>query len=149
MATQISVQDNKNNLKGNKMENSTQTQPMPFTLALLFFGIPMLLFLAIQRVVIPFLDASGVSPLVNFYVLMIPHVLFFFGALIGYRREGHLWNWSDFSQRFRLTRLSGKGWAWAIAAAVGNIGLYMSVYTVGMPVLEWLVNLIPDPEVLN
>ncbi|HKJ37461.1 MAG TPA: CPBP family intramembrane glutamic endopeptidase [Anaerolineales bacterium] len=146
---QFSVQDNKNNFKGNKMEKSTQTQPMPFTLSLLFFGIPMLLFLAIQRVVIPFLDASGVSPLVNFYILMLPHVLFFFGALIGYRREGHLWNRSAFSQRFRLTRLSGKGWAWAIAATIGNIGLYISVYTLGLPILEWLAKLFPDPAVLN
>jgi membrane protease YdiL (CAAX protease family) len=131
------------------MKKTTQIQPMPITLALLFFGIPMLLMAITQRIVLPFLDASGVSPLVNFFVLMIPLVLIFFGALIGYRREGHLWNWSNFSQRFRLTRLSGKGWLWAIAAALGNIGLYLSVYTVGLPVLEWLADLIPDPEVLN
>ena len=131
------------------MGKNSQTQPMIFSLALLFFGIPVLLFLAIQRVVIPFLDASGVSPLVNFFVLMIPHVLFFFGALIAYRMEGNFWTWADLSQRFRLTRLSAKGWAWAIAAAVGNIGLYLTVFTLGMPVLEWLAKLIPDPEVLN
>lgn len=105
------------------MEKSNQTQPMSFPLALLFFGVPMLVFLAIQRVVIPFLDASGVSPLVNFFVLMIPHVLFFFGALMAYRIEGNFWSWANLSQRFRLTRLSAKGWVWAIAAAVGNIGL--------------------------
>jgi len=131
------------------MEKSNKTQPMSISLALLFFGIPMLLMAITQRIVLPFLDASGVSLLVNFFVLMIPLVLIFFGALIGYRREGYLWNWSDFSERFRLTRLSGKGWLWAIAAALGNIGLYMSVYAVGMPILEWLANLIPDPEVFN
>ena len=122
------------------MENSNKTQPMSISLALLFFGIPMLLMAITQRIVLPFLDASGVSPLVNFFVLMIPLVLIFFGALIGYRREGNPWNWSDFSERFRLTRLDGKGWAWAIAAAVGNVGLYLSVYVVGLPVLKWLAS---------
>jgi hypothetical protein len=72
------------------MEKSTQTQPTSFSLALLFFGIPMLLFAVTQRIVLPFLDASGVFPLVNFIVLMIPLILIFFGALIEYRREGNL-----------------------------------------------------------
>jgi len=127
----------------------TQIQPMPLLLALFFFGIPMLLTLVIQRIIMPFLDVSGVSLLVNFFVLMIPHVLFFFGALIGYHKEGNVWNWSAFSQRFRLTRLSAKGWAWAIAAAIGNIVLYMLVFSVGEPVLLWLSKLFPDPALLN
>jgi len=131
------------------METSNKTRPMSFALALLFFGIPMLLFLTIQRVVCPFLDAAGVSPLVNFFVLITPHILFFFGALVAYRMEGNSLNWSDLSQRFRLTRLSAKGWGWAIAAAVGNIGLYLLVYVAGRPVVEWLADLVPDPEVLN
>jgi membrane protease YdiL (CAAX protease family) len=131
------------------MKNTPPIKPMPISIALLFFGIPLLLFAVIQRIVLPFLDAKGVSLLANFFVLMIPHVLFFFGALIAYRMEGNSWNWSALSQRFRLTRLSAKGWAWAIAAAAGNIGLYMSVYAAGRPILEWLANLIPDPAVLN
>jgi len=138
-----------NRLKGNTMETSNKIQPMSFALALLFFGIPMLLFLVVQRVVCPYLDTLGVPPLVNFFVLMTPHILFFFSALVAYRMEGNLWNWYDLSQRFRLIRLSAKDWGWAIAAAVGNIGLYLLVYTAGRPVLEWLAELIPDPGVLN
>jgi glycine/D-amino acid oxidase-like deaminating enzyme len=72
------------------MNNTNQIKPMSISLALLFFGIPMLLMAITQRIVLPFLDASGASPLVNFFVLMIPLVLIFFGALIGYRREGNL-----------------------------------------------------------
>jgi len=133
----------------NTLNTSSSIRPIRLPVTLLFFGIPMLLFLAIQRVVIPFLDASGVSPMVNFFVLMIPHILFFFGALIAYRMEGNFWSWADLAKRFRLTRLSAKGWAWAIAAAVGNIGLYLLVYAAGNPILQWLADLIPDPEVLN
>ena len=131
------------------MEESTKIRPMPISIALLFFGLPLLLVAVLQRIVMPFLDAKGVSLLANFFVLMIPHVLFFFGALIAYRMEGNLWNWPAFSQRLRLTRLSAKGWAWAIAATVGNIGLYMFAFTLGLPVLEWLARLVPDPAVLN
>ena len=131
------------------MNNTNQIKPMSISLALLFFGVPLLLFAVIQRIVMPFLDASGISPLANFFVMMLPHILFFFGALIAYRMEGNLLNWAAFSQRFRLTRLSAKGWGWAIAAAVGNIGLYLLVYVAGKPVLQWLADLVPDSAVLN
>jgi len=36
-----------------------------------------------------------------------------------------------------------------IAAAIGNIGLYLLVYVAGKPVLQWLADLIPDPAILN
>ena len=131
------------------MKKTSSIKPMPLSLAIVFFGVPLLLFVVIQRIVVPFLDASGISPLCNFYVMMIPHILFFLGALLAYRMEGNFWNWADLSQRFRLTSLRGKDWAWAIAAAVGNIGLYLLVYIAGKPVLQWLADLVPDPAVLN
>lgn len=79
----------------------------------------------------------------------LTHSLLFFGALTAYRKEGNPWTWSAFSQRLRLTSLSAKGWAWAVAATVSNIVLYMALYTVGLPVLEALAKLFPDPAILN
>jgi len=90
------------------MEKTHPIKPMPISIALLYFGVPLLLFAVIQRIAMPFLDASGISPLANFFVMMLPHILFFFGALIAYRMEGNLLNWAAFSQRFRLTPIKCK-----------------------------------------
>lgn len=126
----------------------SRMRPMSLSLSALLFGAPALLFLLLQRVVVPFLDQLGVPPLVNFLVLGSPHVLFFFGALAAYRMEGNDWRWSALAARFRLTSLGAKGWLWAIAAAALNVSLYMFVYVGLRPILLWLFSLFPDPVVI-
>lgn len=124
-------------------------RPMPLVLSLILFGMPTLLFLIIQRLVLPFLGALGVHPLANFFVMMSPHFLFFFGALWAYKLEGNPWRWPILAERFRLVPLGAKGWAWAAAAALGNVGLYLLVYTAARPILQWLHDLWPDPAILS
>jgi len=80
----------------------------------------MLLFVFAHRIAAPFLESLGVPPLVNFFVIMTPHILFFFGAFIAYRVEGNPFTWEAFSRRFRLARLSAKGWAWTLPPLSGT-----------------------------
>ena len=131
------------------VNTSPAIQPMPLSMALLFFGIPMLLFVFVQRVAAPYLDSFGVPPLANFFVLMSPHILFFFGALIAYRMEGNPFTWEAFSRRFRLNPIRGKTWGWVALATIGQIALYLLVYAAGRPILKVIYDALPDPEILN
>lgn len=112
------------------------------------FGLPALLFLVLQRVVVPALDAGGVSPLVNFYVLALPHVLFLVGAIVGCRREG-LEEGTTLRARLRLNPMRRGDWGWAAVATLGLIGGYLAVSIVAVPVLDALARAFPEPAALG
>lgn len=124
-------------------------RPMPLRLALLFFGVPSLVFLATMRWVVPRLDAAGALPIVGFAVLALPHVLLFVGALVACRLEGHGWRWSELAARLRLNPMSRQDWLWALGGALGNIALYLLVYVGARPFVQWLHDLAPDAEALG
>lgn len=131
------------------MTEPAPLKPMRLRLSVALFAVPSLLFLLLQRVVVPALDARGVAPLINFFVLASPHVLFFFGALIAVRMEGNPWNWPVFKARLRLVRPRGRDWAWAAVATVGLIGSYLAVFALARPVLQMLADAFPDPAVVG
>jgi membrane protease YdiL (CAAX protease family) len=122
---------------------------MSLPLSLVLFGLPALSILLLQQVVVPRLDASGVPPLVNFLVLALPLFLMLVAALGAYRLEGNPWSLAVLAARFRLKKLNGRDWLWTVAAAAGNIGSYLLVYTAARPLLEWLHERFPDPECLG
>jgi len=132
----------------NTLNTSSSIRPMRLPVALLFFGIPVLLFAFVQRVAAPYLDSLGVPLLVNYFVIMTPHILFFFGALIAYRMEGNPFTWEAFSRRFRLNTMRGKAWGWAAVAAIGNIALYLLVYIAGRPFVEAVADAVPESEIV-
>jgi len=128
------------------MTGPAPLRPMRLPLSIVLFGGPMLLFLLLQRVVAPALDARGVPPLVDFYVLASPHVLFFFGALVACRLEGNPWSWPVLRSRLRLVRLRGRDWTWALLATAGLIGGYIGMFMLARPLLEVLAGAFPDPR---
>ena len=133
----------------NTLNTSSSIRPMRLPEALLFFGIPVFLFAFAYRVAAPYLDSLGVPLLVNYFVIMTPHILFFFGALIAYRMEGNPFTWEAFSRRFRLNPMRGKTWGWAAIAAIGNIALYLLVYIAGRPIVDAVYDAVPDAEVIG
>jgi hypothetical protein len=121
-----------------------QTEPMPlkplplFWLALLFFGIPALLFRVFLYSGIPFLMDTGVS---QFWAKMIctsiPLALLLIAALVGYRLEGNAFSWRMFKERFRLHSLPGKAWLWIVGGIVVSIaGIVLPAFT-----QEWIASL--------
>ena len=122
---------------------------MPLTLSAVLFGLPCLLFLALQRWIVPSMAAAGIPHLVSFLVLGTPHLLFFFGALYAYRREGRPWRLEDLAARFRFRALDRRGFLWTIAAVAGDIGSYLAVYVLARPLLRWLYDAFPEPAVLG
>ena len=121
---------------------------MPLPLSVALFGLPCLLFLALQRWIVPALAAAGVPHLVSLLVLNSPHVLFFVGALYAYRQEGRSWRLDELKERFRFRALNRRAVLWALAAVVGNIGAYLGTYVLAKPVLRWLYDAFPEPEIL-
>ncbi len=131
------------------MNNTATTKPMSLGTSLIYFGGGALLFFLTQRIVAPALADWGLNYAILFLVLQSPHMLFFFGALYAYRREGNPWTRSAFSSRFRIHKIKGRFWFWVILFVAIDIGLYLLVYSAGYPVVKWLHDLLPDPAIVT
>jgi membrane protease YdiL (CAAX protease family) len=131
------------------MTTGPQIRAMPLPLSVALFGLPCLLFVVLQRWVVPHMAAAGIPHLVSFLVLGSPHLLFFFGALYAYRREGWPWRLGDLAARFRFRALDRRGVLRTIAAVVGLIGSYLAVYVLAKPLLQRLHDAFPEPEILG
>ena len=126
---------------------SATPKPLKFSRALLIFGGGALLFFLIERLVLPFLAERGVHKAFLFCVMAMPHVLFFAGALVGYRLEGNPWNRADFKARFRAIR--GNMWLWTPLIVLIDIGLYLAVYQLAFPVVKAVHDAFPPPAIVN
>lgn len=108
-----------------------------------------MLFLLIERLVLPFLAEQGVHKALLFCIMAVPHILFFAGALIGYRREGNPWKWSEFRERFRYKAIHGKMWLWTPLIVLVYIGLYLAVYQLAFPVVKTVHDAFPPPSIVG
>lgn len=91
-------------------------KPMGVMPSILFFGIPSIILSFSIYYVMQKLHQNGVNDFVNFYVTMVaPLALMLVAALIAYRVEGNSFNWSAFSNRFRLKRMTTKDWIYSLA----------------------------------
>jgi membrane protease YdiL (CAAX protease family) len=94
---------------------ASEIEPMPVWQALLYFGLPALLFrmsiytgtLALIRWGLPPFQASVVS-------FTIPAAMLFALAFGCYKRDGYPFSWSALKTRFRLLPMTGTDWVWAI-----------------------------------
>ncbi len=124
-------------------------KPLKFHWAFLIFGTGALLFFGNERFVLPALAAQGVHKAVLFCVMAIPHILFFAGALLGYRLEGNRWNWADFRARFRYRPIRGKMWLWMPLIVLVDIGLYLAVYQLAFPIVKAVHDAYPSPAIVG
>jgi membrane protease YdiL (CAAX protease family) len=97
-------------------------KPLPLWLALLFFGIPSLLFRVSLYTGIPFLLGTGMSQFgAKLICTFIPLSLLLIAALVGYSLEGNVFSWQVFKERFRLHSFPGKAWLWIVGGIVVSI----------------------------
>ncbi|UJH66399.1 CPBP family intramembrane glutamic endopeptidase [Allomuricauda sp. SCSIO 65647] len=118
------------------------------TSVIIFFGAA-LLFLVLERVVLPFLNAHEVSKPLMFLVMASPHFIFFISALIGFRLEGHPFNWDSLMSRFRYKKIKGKKWFWTLLYVLVFVGLYLLVYTLAWPLVKIIHAWLPTTELLT
>jgi len=93
--------------------------PMGILESILLFGIPAAALAASMLWLWPTLTAAGM-PSGSAYSLSLTLVNggLLIAALAGYAIEGNPLTWHSFSQRMRLTRMSGRTWLWMIAGTV-------------------------------
>jgi len=126
-----------------------KVKPISLKLSILIFGSASLLFLLTERVIIPYLADLGLDPAFILLVTAFPHMVFFFGALIAYKKEGNEWSWNAFSQRFRLFSIKGKFWLWVLLFTIINIVLYLLVFKLGHSFVKMVHDLFPTPKIIT
>lgn len=130
------------------MNSHPNIKPIKLSTSLVVFLGAAVLFLIVERVIIPFLGENGVNKAIMFLVIASPHILFFFSALLGYKLEGNLWNWKAFKSRFRYKSIKGKMWIWTILIVAFDIVLYLAVYKLAFTTVKKIHDLFPPPEIL-
>ncbi|UCG02766.1 MAG: CPBP family intramembrane metalloprotease [Candidatus Heimdallarchaeota archaeon] len=91
-------------------------QPMSLGSALLHFLIPALLVTLNIYLIMAFFVTLGLPIFVNYFIIYatLPMLLLLLASIIAYQREGNEMTWMDFTQRFRLKRMTGRDWLWTI-----------------------------------
>ncbi|HSR59696.1 MAG TPA: CPBP family intramembrane glutamic endopeptidase [Robiginitalea sp.] len=128
---------------------ASKPKPLKFFYSFSFFAAGALLFLLTERLILPLLAEWGVHKAVLFCVMATPLILFFAGALLAYRLEGHRWNWADFRARFRYRPIRGKMWLWMPLIVLVDIGLYLAVYQLAFPVVKAVHDAYPPPAIVG
>jgi hypothetical protein len=106
--------------------STVHIDPMPIWQALLYFGLPALLFRislyngtsALIRLGLPPFEANIVS-------FTVPAAILFALAFGFYKRDGYPLSWNSIKTRFRLLPMTGKDWLWAIG------GLLVTFLSIG------------------
>jgi membrane protease YdiL (CAAX protease family) len=94
---------------------SVRINPMPLWQALLYFGLPALLFRISIYEGTPALIRLGLSPFdANVVSFTVPSAILFALAFGFYKRDGYPLSWSELKRRFRLLPMTGRDWLWAI-----------------------------------
>jgi membrane protease YdiL (CAAX protease family) len=90
-------------------------KPMPIWLALLYFGLPALAFRLCLYWGFPALTRLGMSRFEAYIVSFVVPLAVLFSLAIGfYKRDGYPLRWTSFRARFRLSRMTGGDWGWAV-----------------------------------
>jgi membrane protease YdiL (CAAX protease family) len=102
------------------MSSESRTlKPLPLALALLYFGIPALVFVLCVYILIPFFISQGMTEFIGYSLaLMIPLVAMLVASLIALRMEGYPLTWAAIKERFRLRKMDRTDWIWTIVAFV-------------------------------
>lgn len=114
--------------------------PLPLSQAVLYFGLPALLFRISLYNGTPVLIRLGMSPFhANVVSFTIPAAILFALAFAFYRRDGYELSWGAVKMRFRLFPMTGKDWLWGIG---GFLVTFLSIGALA-PTALLLMNSIP------
>jgi membrane protease YdiL (CAAX protease family) len=92
-------------------------KPLPLPLALLYFGIPALIFVLCVYILIPFFMAQGMTEFISYSLaLMIPLILMLIASLVALRFEGYAITWTSIKERFRLRKMDRTDWVWTVVS---------------------------------
>ena len=114
--------------------------PLPLWQALLYFGLPALLFRIFLYQGIPTFVRLGLTPFEAYIVgLTIPSAILFALAFGFYKRDGYPLTWSEIKERFRLRPMTGNEWLWSVVAFVAT---FLSIGALA-PTAQMLITAFP------
>ncbi len=94
-------------------------KPMPLPLALLYFGIPALIFVFCVYVLIPFFIDRGMTEFMSYSIsLLIPLILMLIASLVVLWMEGYPINRASIQERFRLRKMDRTDWVWTVVSFI-------------------------------
>jgi membrane protease YdiL (CAAX protease family) len=96
--------------------NGPQVRPLPFLPALLYFGVPSVIAAIIVYGIMPWLAALGFPIFFNYLLVYAtaPMLALLVASQVAYQREGRALSWTGIADRFRLGRMNGRSWLWAL-----------------------------------
>ena len=99
----------------------SKVRPLPLWQALLYFGLPALLFRISIYQGAPLLLHLGLAPFeANIVSFTIPSAILFAFAIGLYQQDGYSLSWASVRARFRLLPMSGKAWLWTVLALLAT-----------------------------
>jgi len=105
-------------------QRASTVRPLPLWQALLYFGLPALLFRIALYTGIPALIRLGLPPFQAFVVSFTVPAAILFALAFGFcKRDGYAVSWSALKGRLRLLPMTGTDWLWVI----GGVVLYLSL----------------------
>lgn len=122
--------------------STAKIRPMPLWQAVLYFGLPALLFRISLYRGTPALLGWGLTPFeATTVAFTVPAAILVALALGFYKRDGYPLVWSQLKARFRLLPMKGKEWLWAVIAfvvtflSVGALGVTAQLLIEAIPAL--------------
>jgi membrane protease YdiL (CAAX protease family) len=100
--------------------HSPPISPLPLWKSLLLFAVPSALAGVVVYGVMPILAARGLPIFFNYLITYAtaPMLLLIAASLVAVRMEGRELSWAALTNRFRLNRMGGRDWLWAIGLTV-------------------------------
>lgn len=98
---------------------SRPLKPLPLPLALLYFGIPALVFVICVYFLIPFFIHQGMTEFISYSLsLLIPLIFMLIASLVALRMEGYPITWAAIKERFRLRPMDRTDWIWTVVSFI-------------------------------
>ncbi len=134
-------------------QRASMLRPLPLWQALLYFGLPALLFRLSLYAAIPALMRLGLPPFDAFIVSFTVPAAILFALAFGFcKRDGYAVSWRALKERLRLLPMTGRDWLWAIGGfLVSFVSIGALSFTARLLISAFPVIAPPDffPPLLN
>lgn len=111
---------------------------MSLGVSLLYFAIPAVILILFVYGLNPIFLQAGLSPIIaHMLSSLVPLVLMFVASLVALRMEGYPVNMASLRDRFRVRRMSGRDWLWAVGFTLAAFVVYgLMVQFVELPLVR-------------
>jgi membrane protease YdiL (CAAX protease family) len=116
-----------------------RVKPMGVLRSIAFFIVPAAVLYGTHYSIVPaLLSSTGYPYLVGYMIGWVSTMfIFFVAALAAYRLEGNAVDWANFAARYRLMRMTGGDWLWAVTIFAFAMTTYLGLSFTG----DWLAGI--------